>query len=373
MEKKRIAVEATECESGYDAVKRGIERVRNPGIEILVFPGYDQIPKKYKRYPEEDLANDVIPIMPLDEAEQEAFLMGRLHPEVIPRGVEARNFVPSLRTYSHTDKATHSSSSIYKAMRQLRREKVDAVISPGETMGTVVASSRHLHRFSSYVEPAIAVSLPHRNVLIDGGAIIGPITEKDLYNNALMGRAFSQAYLGVDNPLVGVLSIGKEPHKGNKLVQGTRKRLLGLKERGWNVLEGCFEGHFIGRYKGAVIVTDGSTGNVVLKAAEGTVELMFGPLLKVAKPIKHFIERISDYVPVFAPFDYIGRGLKYLGLSSGGYMGIGPLLGYEGNVIVLHKSSSSRDIKNAILRTDRYVRCGALEKVKETLEQNKMT
>lgn len=360
---KRIAVEATECESGYDQVKEGIERAirRNPGLEIVVVPGYDNLPEGYKPFGGEMPKEYFL----MEEIEQEAFLRERISKKAIPKGVKEHNFIPALRTYNHPDTASHFDSSIYKVMRRLRRGKVDAVISPGDTIGTVISSSRNLKRISGNFKPVIAVPMPFNNVLIDGGATVEDVSEEDLYNQAVMGRAFSEAYLKTENPLIGLLNVGEERYKGPEVVRDAQDLIERLKDKGWNISDKFFEGNFFARHEESVGVVDGFTGNNLLKASEEAAKL----------PINSLRKYINRQFPIFTLFAYIGCFFPFLRIRKEfdwRNYAVGPLLGYNGNIMVCHGRSDAKAIDNAILKTDHYLDCGVLDKVKEAIEKNKL-
>src|SRR5438128_2041305 len=138
------------------------------------------------------------------------------------------------------------------------------------TGAMLAASLKYIRRLDGVLRPAIAVVLPARdgtNVLVDAGANADGRPEH-LFQFAHMGAILSREVLGVAHPHVRLLSIGDEPEKGNQLTLETHALLAGASgidfrgnTEGRNLLSGGNE----------VIVTDGFTGNVVLKLLEGTI------------------------------------------------------------------------------------------------------
>ena len=240
-------------------------------------------------------------------------------------------------------------SSVAVACRTVREGRAQAVMSAGHTGAMMAASILHLRRVPGVLRPGIAVVMPSargRVVLIDAGANAEAKPEH-LAQFAHMGRVFARDILGVAEPSVGLLSIGEEAVRGSDLVLDARRRL--------EETTGFF-GHVEGRDIPAgtvdVVVTDGFTGNVVLKSMEGTASLLFS-LIR---------EAVSS-----SPAARLGGLLARPALRSlrarvdpdtfgGAY-----LLGVNGIAVIGHGNSSAQAVTNALHLSARGVRIGLLD------------
>jgi glycerol-3-phosphate acyltransferase PlsX len=194
-----------------------------------------------------------------------------------PAGLEAQGLelVEAADAIDMADKPAEAvrakpDSSLVSAVRAVGDGTADAVVSAGNTGAMLAAGLLHVRRLPGVLRPAIAVPIPARerpSVLIDAGANADARPEQ-LVQFAHMGAIFSRELLGVSDPEVRLLSIGEEDEKGNALVLETHPllRASGLNFRG-NV-----ESRELLRGAADVVVTDGFTGNVVLKLMEGTIK-----------------------------------------------------------------------------------------------------
>jgi phosphate acyltransferase len=167
-------------------------------------------------------------------------------------------------------------SSLVVAVRAVAAGKADAVVSAGNTGAMLAAGLVELRRLPGVHRPAIAVTIPAKrgpSVLLDAGANADARPDH-LLQFAHMGAVFAEEILGVTEPEVRLLSIGEEPEKGNQLTLEARAlldasdlRFAGNAE-GRDLLEGAAD----------VVVTDGFTGNVALKAVEGTIKTLLDAL-----------------------------------------------------------------------------------------------
>src|SRR5687768_6746762 len=164
-------------------------------------------------------------------------------------------------------------SSLVSACRAVADGRADAVVSAGNTGAMLAAGLMHMRRLPGVLRPAIAVPIPTRrgpSVLLDSGANADARPEH-LLQFAHMGAIFAAELLDLPDPEVRLLSIGEEPEKGNALtleahdlLAASDLRFGGNVESRW-LLEG---GH------GDVVVTDGFTGNICLKALEGSIRTL---------------------------------------------------------------------------------------------------
>lgn len=164
-------------------------------------------------------------------------------------------------------------SSAAVSCRLIRRGEADALVSAGSTGGLVATSTVRLRTQPGVLRPALAVALPTGEtptIMVDAGANADAKPEM-LVQFAHLGCAYAQTAFGVRRPRVGVLTIGSEPGKGNKLVRRATE-LLAATAEGAQAMDfrGNIEGHDLLARKVDVVVTDGHTGNVALKSVEGT-------------------------------------------------------------------------------------------------------
>jgi glycerol-3-phosphate acyltransferase PlsX len=172
-------------------------------------------------------------------------------------------------------------SSIAVGVGLVRSGKAGAFVSMGNTGAVVGASTLGLKTLEGVKRPAIAVTLNLTGrplTLLDMGANVGS-KPADLAQNALMGSIYSRDCLGVENPRVALLNIGEEPGKGTELL----KEAYPLLEQSSVNFVGNIEGHDLFGDAADVVVTDGFTGNVVLKLLESFSVFMLGLVLKELK------------------------------------------------------------------------------------------
>jgi glycerol-3-phosphate acyltransferase PlsX len=228
-------------------------------------------------------------------------------------------------------------SSLVASVRAVREGKADAVVSAGNTGAMLAAGLVELRRIPGVLRPAIAVPIPAQNgpsVLIDAGANADARPEQ-LVQFATMGAVFAEEILGLRRPTVRLLSIGEEEEKGNQLTLETHAL---LRDSDLNFKGNC-EGRDVLRGAADVVVTDGFTGNVVLKTMEGT--------------IRTILEGLRDEITATTRGKLGGlmirpaaRRLRHR-LDPDTYGGA-YLLGLRGLAVVAHGNSSQTAIANAI-------------------------
>jgi glycerol-3-phosphate acyltransferase PlsX len=232
---------------------------------------------------------------------------------------------------------TKEDSSLVRAVKAVADGEADAVVSAGSTGAMLAAGLVLLRRVPGVRRPAIAVPIPARkgpSVLIDAGANADCRAEH-LLQFATMGAVFAEEILGVARPKVRLLSIGEEPEKGNQLTLEAHELLLASdldfrgNAEGRDVLEGAAD----------VLVTDGFTGNVALKAVEGTIRTLLDSLR----------EEISATATGTVGGLLIRPAARRLRkrLDPDTYGGA-YLLGLRGLVVIAHGNSSATAIANAI-------------------------
>jgi glycerol-3-phosphate acyltransferase PlsX len=236
-------------------------------------------------------------------------------------------------------------SSLVRAAELVRDGKASAMVSAGNTGATMASALLRMGRLPGVVRPCIATPLPRLGrtpaVLVDAGAN-AECTPAMLVQFAQMGAAYVSARFGTASPSVGLLSIGEEPTKGTPLVKETHALLVKAAAVG----EGGFE--FIGNLEGRdllpspadVIVTDGFTGNVALKALEGSLRFLFDTLLGVFSTDEATTEAAGVLLPHLLPV-----AAEFEPENTGGAM----LLGTDGVCVISHGSSNATAMMNAVL------------------------
>ncbi len=228
-------------------------------------------------------------------------------------------------------------SSILVAFKLLQQQKVDAVVSAGNSGATMAAAVKEVGRLPGIARPGIAGIFPTLKrplVVMDVGANVD-CRPQHLYQFAVMATAFSKALFGIDNPRVGLLSIGEEGGKGNALVKGTHE-ILSHSTLNYT---GNVEGRDIFHGDVDVMVCDGFVGNVCLKLSEGLAEALVAMLREeLTKNLKSKV----GYLLTKTAYANIKKRTDYA--EYGG----GPLLGLNGTGIICHGRSNAHAIKNAI-------------------------
>ncbi|MBN1163108.1 MAG: phosphate acyltransferase PlsX [Candidatus Krumholzibacteriota bacterium] len=248
-------------------------------------------------------------------------------------------------------------SSIAIATQLHKEDKVEAVVSAGNTGAVVASSLFSLGRIAGIDRPAIAIVFPTRNggtVLLDGGAN-SDCTPQHLEQFAMMGEVYARLFFERENPRIGLLSIGEEQSKGNEL---TREAHQLLKSSGMNFV-GNVEGRDIIAETVDVVITDGFVGNVILKFTESIIYYI-NSLIK--EGIKDSVLAKAGAVLMKPVFERMKKTLDYE--EYGGM----PLLGVDGVTIIGHGGSSAKAIKNAIFAAERFIESGINQKIKLKME-----
>ena len=247
-------------------------------------------------------------------------------------------------------------SSLVKGLIALEQGKADAFVSPGNTGAVVVGSIFTLGRIAGISRPGILASIPTvsgREILvIDVGANVD-CAPKHIVHFALMGASYARDVLGIPDPKIGLLSIGTEKSKGNKLNQ----RAYEILDGGPLPFEGNVEGHHLLSQRPVdVVVCDGFVGNVFVKALEEGSAVVSG-LLKGSIQ-KSFRAKIGGLLmrPMFT-------SLKER--ISPRHLGGAPLLGVNGVVVIAHGRSDAEAIEGAITVASRSVEANLNHQLKQ--------
>lgn len=247
-------------------------------------------------------------------------------------------------------------SSMATAARLVARGDADAMVTAGNTGAAWIAAKAALGMIPGLERPALAVILPStggQTLLLDAGANI-LCTPRHLLHYAIMGSRYAEKVLGIKHPAVGLMSVGEEENKGSPLIrEGYQK----LSAAGINFI-GNVEGRDIFSGKADVVVTDGFTGNVILKVTEGLGEMVISSLMEEAR--KSTVHS-AGLLMAKGVFRKLKKKVDYS--EYGG----APLLGINGPCLVAHGRSSAQAIMNAVFFAASYAASDIIENIAETV------
>ncbi len=333
-QKHTVVLDVMGADCGLETiVKGGIEAARRIGESLhIILVGNDERIKKILDY-----TPDSPPNLSVQHAETE-----------IPMHLSA------------TDGVRMRSSSVSVGLRLVREGKATAFISPGNTGAVMATALLTLGRIEGVSRPAITSMFPtstgRPTVVLDVGANTD-CKPYHLSQFAVMGSVYSSVVLDNEYPRVGLLSIGEERSKGNELVFGAREL---LKQSKVNFV-GFIEGRDILSGAVEVAVTDGFTGNIILKLAES-----IQPFLE--KALKRQIQtNLFSRVGVVLMGPFLRRMKSTFDYAE---YGGAPLLGVNGIVIVCHGSSNARAIMSALMAANEMAIKRINERIHEELINN---
>ena len=247
-------------------------------------------------------------------------------------------------------------SSMAVGLRMLAEGKGDAFVSTGNTGALFAGASLIVRKVRGLRRPAIAALLPMNPpvLLLDSGANL-VVTPDDLEQFSVMGSAYMRALHGVENPRVGLLNNGAESHKGTEMHVEAYRRLSENQSI-----------HFVGNVEGNrvmadacdVLVTDGFTGNVLLKTAEGMGTMMLGALKRV------FYTNLKTKLGAMLVKSHLSGMKKQFDSRE---LGGAPILGIAKPVIKAHGSSDAKAFKNAIRQALAAAESGLCEEIANTM------
>lgn len=251
-------------------------------------------------------------------------------------------------------------STLVRAAEAVRDGEASAMISAGNTGATMASALLRMGRITGVARPAIATPVPvpggTPTVLLDAGAN-AEVQAEWLVQFAVMGSVYSTQRFGVEKPRVGLLSIGEEPGKGDT-----------LRKEAYELLAAARHINFIGNVEGRdlmtgavdVVVTDGFTGNVVLKTLEGSLKTVVKALF-AAFGQPEYAEAANTLMPALLPL--------YETLDPDTYGGA-ILLGVDGVCIISHGSSSARAMLNGIKCAQEMVETNMVEAIRQAISTN---
>lgn len=314
-QKVRIALDAMGGDHGAAVVVPGAERAlsRHPDIEFLLF-------------------GDQTVVAPLIESRPALKAASRIvHTDV----AVAMHDKPSQALRKGRWK-----SSMWLAIDAVKKAQADVAVSAGNTGALMVMAKLGLKTMAEIERPAIAAIWPTlrgRSIVLDLGASIGA-DARHLVDLAAMGSAMARELLGIERPTVGLLNIGVEEQKG---LEDVREASRILREGHWPQLNyaGFVEGDDIGKGTVDVVVTEGFTGNIALKAAEGTARQL-SQILK-SELTRNWMTKLG-YLLARGAFRALAARMDPRKFNGGVFLGL------NGIVIKSHGGTDAEGFANAI-------------------------
>ncbi|CAA9242615.1 MAG: Phosphate:acyl-ACP acyltransferase PlsX (EC [uncultured Chloroflexi bacterium] len=290
------------------------------------------------------------------EPEVRGFLAGYPGAEQLPIEVVHAAEVVGMDEHPATAVRQKKDSSIVAGVRLLKDGGADAFYSAGNSGAVMAAALFVLGRQEGVHRPAIGGVIPlleGRVFMVDIGAN-ADCEAQNLLQFGHLGAAYMRHMFGIARPRVGLVNIGEEETKGNALVQATYPL---LRESGLNFV-GNVEGKDVTRGAADVVVTDGFTGNVMLKLAEGMQELMLGLVRGAIMSKPHY--KLAGAV-LRPGLREAGRRLDYT--EHGG----APLVGVRGAVFIGHGRSNAKAIASGVRAAAHAARIGLVQKIQGDL------
>lgn len=248
-------------------------------------------------------------------------------------------------------------SSIVVGARLVKENKADAFVSAGNTGAMMAASTLIMGRIPGVGRPTIGAELPSVKgicYLYDVGA--GKDSKAShLFEYAVMATIYAREMGGINNPSIGVLSMGEEEGKGNEVSEVAAKLL-----RNSNLnFSGNVEGRDILAGKVDIVICDGFVGNILLKFGESVPMLLKHLLSQTAA------ESFFDKIKIGLSRGSLRKSLKSLDYQEHGGV---PLLGVNGISIIGHGSSTPKAIKNMVLKANEMHRKGLVQKIGSSIK-----
>ena len=229
-------------------------------------------------------------------------------------------------------------NSINLAIQEVSEGRAAGMVSAGNSGAVMAAALMLVGRIPGIERPAIATYVPTakaRSLILDLGAVTDP-KPSNMVQFAQMGQVYAERVLGLSHPTVGLLSNGEEPTKGNQLVQQVYPMLEAAEDINF---AGNVEGKDVAMGAVDIVVTDGFTGNVLLKTAEGVITMLTDTL---RKEFTATLPRKLAALFLRPAFRSMRANLDY------SVIGGAPLLGVNGVVIISHGRSNELAMANAI-------------------------
>jgi len=245
-------------------------------------------------------------------------------------------------------------SSMWKTIESLKEKKAQVSLSAGNTGALLVISRLLLNTINGISKPALAALWPNQknmNVVLDLGANI-ECNEKNLSDFASMGSALFKSLFSNQKPRIALLNVGLEEIKGNEVLKKTYSILKNNKIKNFE-FAGYIEGNHIMDGNVDVIITDGFTGNIALKTAEGTANF-------ITKNLKDSLNKFSMFLSYYSLKKFKDKldPRKYNGAI---------FLGLENPVVKSHGSTDAIGFAHSIDVCTKIVKANLIEKIKSNL------
>ncbi len=258
-----------------------------------------------------------------------------------------------------SDVRRRQESSIMQAMQITKESVTSACVSMGHSGATMAAALLVLGRLKGVDRPAILTNIPTSkgfSALIDAGAN-ADCKVNYLQQFAVMGSVYARDFYNKEDPTVGLVSIGEEKEKGNKLtleVHGLLKDTQGIN------FYGNVEGSDLFKGITDVVVTDGFTGNVMLKLAEGEAKVIFSWIRESLSQMSCFRKLAAALVK--PAFRHVAAKL------DPSEYGAQPLLGVRGYTFIGHGAADAKAVYNALKTAKQAVEANLTEKIETGLQ-----
>ncbi|OCK56708.1 phosphate acyltransferase PlsX [Bradyrhizobium sp. LMTR 3] len=336
-QKVRIALDAMGGDVGAAVVIPGaaISLKRHPDSEFLLYGDSKQIDAELAKYPTLKVASRVI------------------HTDVA---------ISNDDKLSQALRRGRKTSSMWLAIDAVKRGEADVAVSAGNTGALMAMARLHLRTLPGIDRPAIAALWPTvrgDTVVLDLGASIGGDAHH-LVALAEMGSAMASVLFSIERPTVGLLNIGREEMKGHEEIREAAERLRAMNLPQLNYV-GFVESDDIGRGVADVVVTEGFSGNIALKAAEGTARQMSEFLRNALS--QNWLRRIG-YLLARGAFQAL-RDKMDPNKGNGGV-----LLGLKGVVVKSHGGTNAEGFAYAVDVGYEMVRCDLLTKINQMINSD---
>ena len=256
-------------------------------------------------------------------------------------------------------------SSMWRAIQAVKNGEADAAVSAGNTGALMAMSKICLKTLAGIERPAIACLWPTvrgESVVLDVGATIGTDAEH-LVEMALMGSAMARIVFDLESPTVGLLNVGTEEMKGNEAVKEAARHLRGTDLPGLTY-HGFVEGNDLGLGTVDVVVTEGFTGNIALKTAEGTAK-QIGTYLRAA--MGRTLSAKIGYLFARQAFKALREKMNPSRANGGVFLGL------EGIVIKSHGSENAQGFAAAVDLAHDMARHDLMRTIRDMLDQTPTT
>jgi len=250
-------------------------------------------------------------------------------------------------------------TSMWLSIESLKKNESDVILSAGNTGALFVLAKLNLEMIDKIDKPALSALWPNKNgmnVVLDLGANI-ECSEKNLIDFSFMGSALHKSLFENEEPKVSLLNIGSEELKGNNVIKNTYQ-ILNEKKNSLFEFKGYIEGNHIMNGNSNVIVTDGFTGNIALKTAEGTANFITSELKQAMSST--LIGKVSSLLNL--------KNLKKFKnkLDPRLYNGA-ILLGMDKPVVKSHGSTDEIGFANSLRVCEKIIKSNLIDKIKKNI------